>query len=228
MSSGAVRVASGRLAVGDRLTAVPWFLSAGYGLVPIVMLAALLRLHNLQTVPELSDEMRDAIFSLPIARGESLPLANFSSYDSALFNYLEAIVFRVFGPDLRAPRVMMLVFGLLTTPLAFLCTRRAYGVGSAVLATAMLAVSPVHVIVNSRVAWGNCLTPLLTTVGFWLVYRAIRRASRNQCTDVTRHHRHSSPEQQKNHPGGDPALKPRPRTSIICSGVCPSTVSMAP
>jgi len=177
MSSGAVRVASGRLAVGDRLTAVPWFLSAGYGLVPIVMLAALLRLHNLQTVPELSDEMRDAIFSLPIARGESLPLANFSSYDSALFNYLEAIVFRVFGPDLRAPRVMMLVFGLLTTPLAFLCTRRAYGVGSAVLATAMLAVSPVHVIVNSRVAWGNCLTPLLTTVGFWLVYRAIRRAS---------------------------------------------------
>ncbi|MCC7104348.1 MAG: glycosyltransferase family 39 protein [Chloroflexi bacterium] len=132
-----------------------------------------MRVPNLQTLPKLTDEMRDAIFSLPIARGQTFPLANFSSYDGALFNYLQAALFHAVGPSLLAPRAMMLWLGVLTLPAAYLCARRAHGPVAALLATALLAVNPVHILVNSHVAWGNCLTPLFTTLAFWLVYQAI-------------------------------------------------------
>jgi 4-amino-4-deoxy-L-arabinose transferase-like glycosyltransferase len=142
-------------------------------LLAMVCVGALLRVPSLQTLPKLTDEMRDAMFSLPIARGQTFPLANFSSYDGALFNYLQAALFHVVGPSLLAPRVMMLWLGVLTLPVVYLCVRRAHGPAVALLATAMLVVNPVHVLVNSHVAWGNCLTPLFTTLAFWLVYQAI-------------------------------------------------------
>ena len=163
------RVASPAMA---RLATLEWAAVAA-----LLAVGALLRVPNLQNLPKLTDEMRDAIFSQPIYLGQSFPLANFSSYDGALFNYLEALLFRLVGPNLQAPRILMLAAGLLTLPLAFLCARRAHGAAAGLLATAMLAVSPVHVLVNSRVAWGNCLTPLLTTAGFWLVYRAVKAAN---------------------------------------------------
>jgi 4-amino-4-deoxy-L-arabinose transferase-like glycosyltransferase len=141
----------------------------------LVGLAAAVRVPNLQTLPELSDEMFDAMASLLIARGESLPLANATAYQGPLINYLQAALFRVIGPNLQAPRVMMLVLGVLTVPLVFLCVRRAQTAAAGVLAAAMLAASPVHILVHSHVAWGNCLTPVLTTAAFWLVYRALRQ-----------------------------------------------------
>lgn len=157
-----------------RSFAIPLGLLRLAALASVFGAGALLRLPRLQTLPKLTDEMRDAIFSLPISRGDALPLANFSSYDGALFNYLQAVMFWLVGPDLEAPRVLMLWSGLLTLPLVYVCVRRAHGFLAGLLAAAMLAVSPVHVLVNSRVAWGNSLTPLLTTPAFWLVYRYLR------------------------------------------------------
>jgi 4-amino-4-deoxy-L-arabinose transferase-like glycosyltransferase len=154
------------LHVARALTSVPLALTG------ILVLGAALRLPNLQNIPKLTDEMRDAIFSLPIYRGESLPLANFSAYDGALFNYLLAVLFWLVGPELQAPRLMMLVLGIAGLPLAYLMARERYGRSAALLAAALLALNPVHVLVNSRVAWGNCLTPLFTTAAFWLIYRA--------------------------------------------------------
>lgn len=144
----------------------------------ILVLGVLLRLPNLQTLPELTDEAHEVLWGLAIAREQSLPLTNYRAYDGALYNYLLAFVFRLVGSDLEIPRVVMLWLGLATLPLVCLCVRRAHGTAAGLLAAAMLAVSPIHIVVNSHVAWGNCLTPLLTTLAFWLVYRAIHTAGR--------------------------------------------------
>src|SRR6185436_2281173 len=45
------------------------------------------------------------------------------------------------------------------------------------LAAGLLAVNAGHVIVNSHVAWGNCITPLFTTTAIWLLARAARLSS---------------------------------------------------
>ena len=41
------------------------------------------------------------------------------------------------------------------------------------LAGLLLALSPAHIVVNSHIAWSNCLTPLFTTLGLWLAHRAV-------------------------------------------------------
>ena len=41
------------------------------------------------------------------------------------------------------------------------------------IAALFLATSPVHVAVNSHIAWSNCVTPLLTTLALWLTHRAM-------------------------------------------------------
>ena len=163
----------GRQSVGTAVLA--WPARDALVLTALLVLGLALRLEDLQLLPKQTDEMRDAIFSLPIARGESFPLANFSSYDGALFNYLQAALFRVAGTDPRLPRLQMLVFGLLVLPVVYLLGRRLAGSAVGLIAAALLAVSPVHVLVNSRIAWGNSLTPLLSTAAFWLVARAAQR-----------------------------------------------------
>jgi 4-amino-4-deoxy-L-arabinose transferase-like glycosyltransferase len=46
------------------------------------------------------------------------------------------------------------------------------------LAATLLAVSPVHILVNSRIVWPSSIAPLFTTAGLWLLARATRRAER--------------------------------------------------
>src|SRR5439155_1059500 len=45
------------------------------------------------------------------------------------------------------------------------------------LAALLLAVSGPHILVSSRIAYSNSLTPLFTTVSLWLLQRAIVRSS---------------------------------------------------
>src|SRR6185295_8474488 len=40
------------------------------------------------------------------------------------------------------------------------------------LAAGLFATNGPHVVVNSHIAWSNCLTPLLTTLAFWALVRA--------------------------------------------------------
>jgi len=47
------------------------------------------------------------------------------------------------------------------------------GWGGGLLAGLLLALSPAHVVVNSHIAWSNCLTPLFTALGLWLAHRAV-------------------------------------------------------
>lgn len=148
---------------------VPWGLLA----LALTVVALLVRLPHVQTLPKLSDELFNAILAWSIARGERLPLVNPTAYIGPLFDYLEAGLFLLAGPNLFAPRALILVLGVLTVPTLFLYARAAHGPAVAALATLLLALSPVHVLVNSHVAWTNCLAPLLTTPALWLVHRAV-------------------------------------------------------
>ena len=42
------------------------------------------------------------------------------------------------------------------------------------VASALLATAAVHVVVNSHVAYSNCITPFFTTLGVWTLFEAVR------------------------------------------------------
>jgi 4-amino-4-deoxy-L-arabinose transferase-like glycosyltransferase len=129
-------------------------------------------------VPRLTDETLEVGVGLRIARGEILPLTNYDSYDGALFNYLVAGVFWLLGPRLDAGRLLVLVTGALTVIPTYLLGRSLGGPGLrgqvvGLLGATLLAASATHTVVSSRLAYSHSLTPLATTVGLWLLHRAL-------------------------------------------------------
>ena len=71
------------------------------------------------------------------------------------------------GPSLLTPRLIMAIMGAVTVVPTYLLGRSLAGGSSLVglLAALLLALSPIHIVVNSHIASSNCLTPLFTTLG---------------------------------------------------------------
>jgi 4-amino-4-deoxy-L-arabinose transferase-like glycosyltransferase len=149
----------------------------------LVALAALARWIDLWTIPIFTDEGDEIGLALRIVRDGARPLTNDDPYLGPLFNYLLAGLFWLAGTNPWLPRALMLALGTITIVPAYLLAREiALGVGATrgraslagTLAAGLLAVNAGHVLVNSHVAWGNCVTPLLTTTAGWLLVRATR------------------------------------------------------
>jgi hypothetical protein len=145
--------------------------------------AVLLRLPNLMVVPRLTDETDEVILGLRIARGEALPLVGVNTYIGALFNYLVAGGFLILGPRPEVGRLTALTFGVLGIIPTYLLARRLGGAGwqgkaAGLIAALLLAVSPVDILVTSRIAYSHSLTPFFTTSGLWLLHRAVVGRSR--------------------------------------------------
>jgi 4-amino-4-deoxy-L-arabinose transferase-like glycosyltransferase len=70
-----------------------------------------------------------------------------------------------------------MVLGALTTIPAFLLGGQLAGRAGTLISALMVALGSAHIAVNSHIAWSNCLTPLFTTLGFWLLLRARSRSS---------------------------------------------------
>ena len=180
--------------IGPRTSA--WAVGLG------IMVAAVgLRLPHIGVIPRFTDETDEVIWSLAIARGEILPLTNILTYIGAAYNYLLAAVLALLGPDPTLPRYFVMTTGVLTVGATFLLGREltaprpggscheqtnghvrpgltspsADAIAVGLLVAALLAVSPVHILVNSRIAWAASITPLFTTLGLWLLARAVRR-----------------------------------------------------
>jgi Dolichyl-phosphate-mannose-protein mannosyltransferase len=181
--------------IGPRTSA--WAVGLG------IMVAAVgLRLPHIGVIPRFTDETDEVMWSLAIVRGEILPLTNILTYIGAGYNYLLAAVLALFGPHPTLPRYFVMTTGVLTVGTTFLlgreltaprrrgdrCQERtnshlrpgptspsADAIAVGLLAAALLAVSPVHILVNSRIAWAASITPLFTTLGLWLLARAVRR-----------------------------------------------------
>lgn len=180
----------------DRARHVPLLWAAG---IAVAAVAVALRLLYVGVVPRFTDETDVVIRALEITRGRLLPLTDTDGYIGAGFSYLLAGALALFGPNPVLPRYVVVVSGTVTVGAVFLLGRElaqaaptadqgrrtedeggrldprsASVVG--LLAALFVAVSPVHVLVNSRIAWSHATTPLLTTLGLWLLVRAARKA----------------------------------------------------
>ncbi|MDP8925229.1 MAG: glycosyltransferase family 39 protein [Chloroflexota bacterium] len=156
---------------GRSRSALPWMIPTllfGFGLA--------LRLPHLWTIPTLTDEANEVLRGLAVAEGRLLPLTNVNTYLGSFYNYLLATVFLAVGPSIFAARALVALAGALTVPATFLLLRElGAGRGLAVIGTALLATSGTHIVVSSHVAWAHSLTPLASTLGLWLLARALHR-----------------------------------------------------
>ena len=152
----------------------------------LALFALAVRWPHLWTVPRFTDETLEVLHSLSIVRDGARPLTNYDSYYGALYNYLVAGALWLGGQSPLVPRVVILTTGALTVAATYLLGRalatRLWPVGGGLwsalapraagaLAALFLATNGAHVVVNSHIAWSHCLTPLLTTLGFWLLRR---------------------------------------------------------
>ena len=74
----------------------------------LFLLALALRLPYLHDVPRYPwDELRETRVALSILRGEAFPLTNFDGYIGALYNYILAGAFLVFGEHPVIPHLVV-------------------------------------------------------------------------------------------------------------------------
>ena len=150
-------------------------------LFAILLAAAALRLPRLSTNPPglIPDEAMftyDAWSILKTGRdqyGERLPLFPRSAARlHCLYLYATVPSVAVFGLTERGARIPSVVAGLLTVALLSRLVRRSGGVASGLMASALLAVSPWHVLI-SRTGHEWCFLPAATLVTVLLVLRAL-------------------------------------------------------
>ena len=140
-----------------------------------VAVAALIRYPNVHVVPPYTDETEEALRAWAIVQGELRPLVNVDAYIGALWSYVTAAAFVVFGRNAEVPRLASLVAGALTVGMTYLLGRQVFGQAAGLVAAILMAGNAAHVLVNSHVSWSNCVTPLFTTTAFWLLLRALDR-----------------------------------------------------
>jgi hypothetical protein len=160
-------------------------------LLALVAVALALRWPHLWTLPLWTDEGDEAVIALRIVRDGVLPLSNDNAYNGPLANYLVAAGLWLLGPSAWVPRLVMLAFGTLTVVPTYLLAREIVLAGPAggllsplqqrravlaagAAAALLVGTNAAHILVNSHIGWGHCLTPLFTTTAVWLLLRASR------------------------------------------------------
>lgn len=151
----------------------------------LALLALAVRWPELASVPRFGDETREVLLGLRILRGEALPLVNWDpdlrtttpgvggAYIGALFNYLVAATFALVGPRLEAGRMLVALLGACAVVPTYLLGRTLAGPLVGVLAALFLTTSATHIAVSSHIAYSHSLTPLFSTLGLWLLARAV-------------------------------------------------------
>lgn len=123
-------------------------------------LAGLARWPYLLEWPAFTDESREVLLSLAVARGERWPWTNVNTYIGPWHVYLLAGVFKVAGVSIWVPRALMLALNLVAVGLTYLLARRLAGRPAGLIAGLLVALSPMWVLVNSHVAWSAGTTPV--------------------------------------------------------------------
>jgi 4-amino-4-deoxy-L-arabinose transferase-like glycosyltransferase len=144
--------------------------------VGLVGLALTARLPYLWTIPRFTDETREALLAFQILRGEDAGLVNVDAYIGGLYNWLLAILFWLIGPSPYTPRLVVALSGALTVGVTYFLARDMGGRVAGLVGAAMLATAGGHILSTGHIAWSHCLTPLFTTLGIWLLQRAVRQS----------------------------------------------------
>ena len=139
-----------------------------------VGIAAALRWPNLWLIPTFTDETNEARLAVAIYRGQAAPLTNVDPYIGALWNYLLAAGFWLFGLSPWLPRLAAMLAGVATVGAAWWLGRELGGRVGGAVAAGFLATSSTHILVNSHVGWSHATTPLFATLGLACLARALR------------------------------------------------------
>lgn len=144
-------------------------------LVALLMgLAVFVRLDHYMTIPVITDETREVLSALGIARGEQFPLTNVSTYIGPIFLYLLALAFRVFGVSPELPRLFVLSLGALTVGATYWLGRLWANRLAAFLGAGLFTTAATHIWVNSHIANSASTTPLFTTLTIIAMTYALR------------------------------------------------------
>jgi len=145
----------------------------------ILVVALVLRLPYLWDVPRFTDELQEILWSLAIYRGEIMPLTAVDSYYGPLWSYLMAGSFFL-DPTGRylefLPRVLATLLAVVSVAATYYVGRDMAGVRAGLIAAAFMATAGGHIIINSHTARSNSVTPLISTILVWSVWRATRSA----------------------------------------------------
>ncbi len=142
------------------------------GLLAVLALAAALRWPNLWLIPTFTDETNEAGLAFAIYRGQAAPLTNVDPYIGAMWNYLLAGGFALFGLSPWLPRLVVMLAGVATVGAAWWLGRECGGRIGGAVAGLLLATNSTHILVNSHVGWSHATTPLFATLGLACLARA--------------------------------------------------------
>ena len=146
--------------------------------VLLIVIAIALRVVLLTQVPPgmQHDEVFDARFATYILNGARPIFIDENTGVPALFMYLVAGAFALFGRDFLVLRLTSVSLGILGLAISYLFLRELVGRKAAMLTLAGLAVSFWHLF-DSRVGIEPIIVPLLTGLSFYLFWQALCRDS---------------------------------------------------
>ena len=145
-------------------------------IVSLFLLALALRLPYLHDVPRYPwDELRESGVALSLARGEAFPLTNFDSYIGALYNYILAGAFLVFGEHPGVPHLVVAFICSATAPILYLFGKEIDGRATGLIAATLFSCNAQQIFNGSHWGYSNSLTPAFSTLALWLIWRALKR-----------------------------------------------------
>jgi 4-amino-4-deoxy-L-arabinose transferase-like glycosyltransferase len=147
--------------------------------VSVLALAFFLRVYLLPSVPFgwHPDEAVKGIMAREVLAGKAFPVF-FSAFTGrdALYVYLEAATFVLFGEGMLAGRLLSAFIGVLTVGMTYVVGRAMFNRRVGWLAAGLMAVSLWH-LVASRNGYRAVLQPLVQLPVMWLLFRAWRTRS---------------------------------------------------
>ena len=179
--------AGGHSGTGKRKPSVPESPRGGGRRLPpyllpilVVALAFFLRLHLLPSVPFgwHHDEATKGLMARDVLAGKYHPVF-FSAFTGreALYVYLEAGAFALFGEGMFAGRLLSAFVGVLTVATTYALGKALCGRRVGILAAAMFAVSLWHLIA-SRNGYRAVIQPLVQLPALWFLFRGWRSERR--------------------------------------------------
>ena len=149
--------------------------------VLVLALAFFLRVYLLPEVPFgwHPDEAVKGIMAREVLEGKATPVF-FSAFTGrdALYVYLEAAFFALFGEGMFAGRLLSAFIGVLTVALTYTVGRTMFGRRVGWLASGLMTVSLWH-LVASRNGYRAVIQPLVQLSVLWLLFRGWRRTLEN-------------------------------------------------